>query len=105
MLDKRTFRLYTIVNSVSGVNINKMNSITTSTLRDNLSETLQAVKGAKKPVLVSKRGKVVAGLLGIDQLEDLMELYDKKYTESIRKARKEIESGQVFSHDELFGEI
>lgn len=79
-----------------------MTYITISALRTNLADTFNVLKSSKKPMLVSKKGKVVAGLVDIDLLEDLMELNDKKYVESIKKARKEIEKGEVFTHEELF---
>lgn len=82
-----------------------MNYINATTLRKNLSGTIKAVRTSKKPLFVSNRGKVVAGLLNIDLLEDLLELKDKKYVESIRKSREEFEKGNTFTMDDLFGEL
>ena len=41
----------------------------------------------------------------IDLFEELLELADKSYVESIRKARKEYEQGDVFSLDEVFPDV
>ena len=82
-----------------------MNYINATTLRKNLAGTIKAVRTSKKPLLVSNRGKIVAGLLDIDLLEDLLELKDKKYVKSIRKSREEFEKGDTFAMEEVFGNL
>ena len=54
---------------------------------------------------MAKRGKIVSALVNIDFFEDLLALSNKKYLASIKKAREEYKKGQVFSHEDVFGEI
>ena len=82
-----------------------MNFITASSLRKKLSESLDAVIASRNPLLVSRRGKVVAGLVDIDLLEDLLDLSDKEFVKSIKEAREQVEKGDTFTHEEVFGEI
>lgn len=82
-----------------------MDFISTSTLRSNLADALKVIKKKKDLLLVSNRGKVVAGLINPDLLEDLLELKDKDYVKSIKKSREEFEEGDVYSHEEAFGKL
>lgn len=81
-----------------------MDIITTTTLRNNFAESLkEATK--KDYLLVAKRGKITSALVDIELFEDLMALVNKKYQVSIKKAREEYKKGELFSHDEVFGEV
>lgn len=82
-----------------------MNYITVSTLRNNLSSTIKEIGNKKDFLLVGKRGKIKTALVDIDLFEDLLELSDKVYLKSIKKARKEIEKGETHTFQEVFGEI
>jgi prevent-host-death family protein len=81
-----------------------MTIVGATTLRNNLSDTLSEVK-KKDYLLIAKRGKITSAIIDIDHLEGLLELADKKYLRSIKKARKEFEKGDFFSHKEVFGEL
>lgn len=74
-------------------------------LRNNLADALKEVTKKKDYLLVSKQGKITSALVNIDLFEDLLALVNKKYVESIKKARKEYQSGDIFTHDEVFGNI
>jgi len=81
-----------------------MNIVTTTTLRNNFADSLkEAIK--KDYLLVAKRGKIISALVNIDLFEDLLALRNKKYLSSIKKAREEYRRGEVFTHNEVFGEI
>jgi len=82
-----------------------MNIITSTVLRNNLSDSLKEVTEKKDYLLVAKKGKVTSALVNIDLFEDLMALVNKKYVKSIKKAREEYKKGDFFSHAEVFGEI
>ncbi|MEN8253368.1 MAG: type II toxin-antitoxin system Phd/YefM family antitoxin [Patescibacteria group bacterium] len=82
-----------------------MQIIPATTLRNNFSTSLGSVTKGKKSLLVAKRGKIVSALVDIELFEDLLSLTDKKYLKSIKKARQEYEEGNVFSHDEVFGDL
>ena len=81
-----------------------MDIVTTTTLRNNFADSLkEALK--KDYLLVAKRGKIISALVNIDLFEDLLALKNKKYLASIKKAREEYRRGQVFTHEQVFGEI
>lgn len=82
-----------------------MNIINATVLRNNLADSIKEVQKRKDYLLIAKRGKISSALVSLDLLEDLLELSDTKYLESIKKSREEYEKGDVFSHDEVFGEI
>ncbi len=81
-----------------------MNVVTSTTLRNNLADAFNEV-AEKDYLLVSKRGKIKSALVNINFLEDLLALANKKYLASIKKAREEYEKGDVFTHEQAFGEI
>ena len=82
-----------------------MNIVSSTVLRNNLADTLVEISQKKDFLLVAKRGKITSALVNIDFFEDLIALTNKKYQESIKKAREEYRRGEIFSHGEVFGEI
>ncbi|PJE68934.1 hypothetical protein COU96_02555, partial [Candidatus Shapirobacteria bacterium CG10_big_fil_rev_8_21_14_0_10_38_14] len=81
-----------------------MDTITTTTLRNNLADAIDEVT-KKNYLLVAKRGKITSALVSIDLFEDLIALSNKKYLASIKKAREEYKKGDIFSHQQVFGEV
>jgi PHD/YefM family antitoxin component YafN of YafNO toxin-antitoxin module len=82
-----------------------MNVITTTILRNNLADTLKEITKKRDYLLVAKKNQIKAALVNIDLFEDLLALTNKKYLKSIKKARKEYESGDFFTHNQVFGNI
>jgi len=82
-----------------------MNIITTTILRNNLTDTLKEITKKRDYLLVAKKNQIKAALVNIDLFEDLLALTNKKYLKSIKKARKEYESGDFFTHNQVFGNI
>ena len=82
-----------------------MNIVNSTVLRNNLADTLAEVGKKKDFLLVAKRGKITSALVDIDFFEDLLALTNKKYLAGIKKAREEYKKGDVFSHEQAFGEI
>ena len=82
-----------------------MQTVNATVLRNNLSGAVNTINKNKDYLLVAKRGKVVSALVNIDFFEDLLALSNKKYLASIKKAREEYKKGQVFPHEDVFGEI
>ena len=82
-----------------------MNVITTTVLRNNLAESFKEVNSKKDFLLVANKGKITSAIVNIDLFEDLLALTNKKYLESIKKAREEYKNGDIFSHDEVFGQF
>lgn len=82
-----------------------MNIINTTTLRNNLADSIKEVSQKRDYLLVSKKGKISSALVNIELFEDLLALANSKYLSSIKKAREEYKKGEIFSHEEAFGEI
>lgn len=82
-----------------------MNIITTTILRNNLADTLKEITNKKDYLLVAKKGKITSAIVNIDLFEDLLAMTNKKYVESIKKARKEYSNGDFFTHDQIFGSL
>lgn len=82
-----------------------MNIINATILRNNLADAINTVEGKKDYMLIAKRGEITSALVNIDLLEDLLALANKKYRESIKKARDEYKRKDIFTHDQVFGEV
>jgi len=82
-----------------------MNVITSTVLRNNLSDSLKEVEKKKKFLLVARRGVITSALVNLDLFEDLLELADSKYLISIKKAREEYKKGDIFTHADAFGTV
>ena len=82
-----------------------MNVVSTTTLRNNLADSLKEVTKKKNYLLISKKGKVTSAIVNIDFFEELLALASKEYKDAIIKARKEYEDGEIFTHDQVFGNI
>lgn len=82
-----------------------MNIINATILRNNFANTINTLKNKKDYLLVSKRGKITSALVDIDLFEDLVSLSNKKFLKTIKKARNEYEKGDIFTHDQVFGNI
>lgn len=82
-----------------------MNIISTTVLRNNLADSLKEVTDKKDYLLVAKKGKITSAIVNIDLFEDLLALGNKKYLDSIKKAREEYKKGNLFTHKQVFGDI
>lgn len=82
-----------------------MNVINTTVLRNNLADALNEVSKKDKYLLVARKKKITSAIVNIELFEDLLALANKKYVNSIKKAREEYAKGNIFTHDQAFGEI
>lgn len=82
-----------------------MNIVNATVLRNNLSDALNEVSGNKDYLLVAKKGKITSALVNIDLFEDLLALSNNDYLKSIKAAREDYKKGDVFSHEQIFGEV
>ena len=82
-----------------------MTIVNVTVLRNNLADSLKEVSKKKDYLLVAKKGKITSALVNIDLFEDLLALANKDYVGSIKRARKEYEKGDVFSHQQVFGKV
>jgi hypothetical protein len=79
-----------------------MNVITATTLRNNLSDTLDELN-QKEYLLIARGKKIGHALVNLEFLEDLLALKNKQYLKSIKQARDEYQSGNTLSHTQVFG--
>ncbi len=84
----------------------KYKTITSSTLRDNLSDTLDYVEQDKTQVLLIQRhGDTDAALINIDLLEVVLDSTDKELLAKLKASRKKADAGKVVSFTDAFGEL
>ena len=56
-------------------------------------------------MLVNNRGTLTSAIVDIDLFEDLLALANHEYLDSIKLAREQAKRGEVFSHQDVFGEL
>ncbi len=76
-------------------------TITTTDLRDNMAEALDGVSG-DTVLVVTRRGKPEKAILDLDTFEDLLAAHNPEYLTVIQKARQ---SKELFSHEDVFGDL
>lgn len=81
-----------------------MQTITATTMRNNLSATLNQVD-QQDYLLILRNDKVKNALVNIDFFEDLLALTKSDYLKSVRHARQEYKNKKTFSHEDVFGEL
>jgi len=81
-----------------------IDNVQATVLRNSLSDVLDAMK-QKDVMLIRRRSDVDVALVNIDLLEDLLEMHDKNYVNSIKEARRQAKEGKVSTFDEVFGSI
>lgn len=80
-------------------------TIDTTDLRNNLSATIGAL-GKDDILFIKSRGKLTGKAIIDDELlEDLLLLKDSKYITDIARARDEVKRGDIYSFDEVFGDV
>lgn len=89
---------------ISDVQSRCMNVIAATTLRNNLSDTLNVVE-QQEYLLIARGKKIAHALVSIDFLEDLLALKNKKYLASIKQARKDYQTRNTLSHTQVFGDL
>jgi antitoxin (DNA-binding transcriptional repressor) of toxin-antitoxin stability system len=73
--------------------------------RINLGALVKRVHLNKECIILEKDGIPVAGLIGIDELEDYLELQDPKVREHIRKSNQEYLAGKSRPADAFLKEL
>jgi len=79
--------------------------VSATDLRSNLADALDDVVASRQPTLVKRRSRADVALVSVEMLEDLLELHDPEYVQSIQQARTDVEQGNTFSYDEIFGQL
>lgn len=80
-------------------------TINTTNLRNNLKDATNYVRESKKPLIITERGVPTSVLVDIDEYEDYLESKDRNFLQSIKRARSQKKTGEVFSIDDVFGSI
>ncbi len=80
-------------------------TIDTTDLRNNLSSTIKSLN--KEDILfIKSRGKLTGKVIIDDEiLEDLLLLKDEQYIKDIAKSRAEVKKGEIYTFDEIFGDV
>ena len=80
-------------------------TIDSTTLRNNFSSTLKSL--AKDDILfIKSRGKLTGKVIIDDEiLEDLLLLQDEQYLKDIAESREQAKNGEVYTMDEVFGDV
>ena len=82
-----------------------MDSMKTSDARDNLAEVLNRVAYAKDRVRIMRRGKAIAAIVPIEDLELIEHLEDEVDVREARKALKEAEAKGTIPLAEVKNEL
>lgn len=86
-------------------NVTMSQVVTTTILRNNLADVLAEVSGERDYLLVTKKGNPVSALVNLDFFEDLLAVASPKYLRGIKKAREEYKRGEVYTHEQVFGDL
>lgn len=79
-------------------------TISASRLRNNLADALDSLS-EEDILVVTRRGKKERAIIDLDKLEDLLAASDPEYLKSIQEARAQIKKGEVYSLEEVFGDL
>lgn len=79
-------------------------TIAAAKFRNNFASTLDAIND-DDVLIITRRGKKERVLVDLDKFEDLLAASNPNYLKEIEEARKQAENGEVFSMDEVFGNL
>lgn len=79
-------------------------TIDSTDLRNNLSDAIETVMAGQN-LIVKKRGKDQVAIIDIDLFEDYLAAQDPEYLKGIAEAREQYKRGEVFTMEEVFGDI
>lgn len=79
-------------------------TISASRLRNNLADALDSLS-QEDILVITRRGKGEKAIIDLDRLEDLLAAFDPEYVKSIAEARENIKKGEVYTLDEVFGDL
>lgn len=79
-------------------------TISASKLRNNLADALDSISD-NEVLIITRRGKSERAIIDLDKLEDLLAASDPEYLKSIAEAREQIKKGEVYTFEEVFGDL
>lgn len=56
-------------------------------------------------MVITRKGEPVAGIVDLDLLEDIEASKSKAFIKSIKEAREQIKRGEIYTHEEVFGDL
>lgn len=80
-------------------------AVETTKLRNNLASVIAEVNKKKDFMVITRKGEPVAGIVDLDLLEDIEATNSKNFIKSIKEAREQIKRGEVYTHEEVFGDL
>jgi len=102
-------KVYSLVYTSIGGEIDMVNTITLKELRPELPSVIKDIDGKLDRYIVTKRGKPVAIMMSPDDYEGLLEtidiLSDKETAKRIKRAKQEIKENKTVSLEVLRGRI
>ena len=82
-----------------------MDSVNTTEIRENLAEVLNRVAYAKDRVRITRRGKQVAAVVPIEDLEYLERMEDEIDIRDVKKALVDVEKNGTIPWEEVKREL
>lgn len=79
-------------------------TIAAAKFRNSFASTLDAISD-DDVLIITRRGKKERVLVDLDKFEDLLAASDPKYLKEIAEARRQAANGEVFTMDEVFGNL
>lgn len=87
---------------------NLLETIPTSKAKAYFSRLLRRIKDFHESFAITRRGKIIGVLIGIEEYESLIEtleiLSDMELMESIKRGLEDEKAGKFYSHEEIFRE-
>ena len=80
-------------------------AVETTKLRNNLASVIAEVNKKKDFMVITRKSEPVAGIVDLDLLEDIEATNSKNFIKSIKEAREQIKRGEVYTHEEVFGDL
>lgn len=80
-------------------------AIETTKLRNHLADAIRQINKSKDFMVITRKGEPVAGIVDLDLLEDIEASKSKAFIKSIKEAREQIKRGEIYTHEEVFGDL
>ena len=80
-------------------------AIETTKLRNHLADAIRQINKSKDYMVITSKGEPVAGIVDLDLLEDIEASKSKAFIKSIKEAREQIKRGEIYTHEEVFGDL
>lgn len=79
--------------------------VNTTKLRNNIAGVLDAIDKDHPLCIITRRGKQKYALIDLDELEDLLAAGNSRYIKDIAEARRQVAAGEIFTLEDVFGNV